>query len=215
MKTSKEKINILIDKESWFIKYGLILKKKLEKNFQVRIVYDQNKIQKSFINFILSFGKKISKNNLDKSKCNIVIHASNLPLGRGFSPMTWKILEGKNIIPIVLFEADQNIDTGEIFLKDNIKLAGHELCNEWRRMQAQKTIDLCIKFTKNFNKLVKKKQNSSKISYYRKRTKEDSIIDLNKTLKEQFNLLRVVDNNNYPAFFEYKKHRYRLKIEKI
>ena len=214
MKNNK-KINILIDKSSWFNEYGLILKKKLQKNFEVKIIHHQNKIKTSYINFILSFSKKITKKNLNKSKFNIVVHASNLPRGRGFSPMTWQILEGKNIIPIVLFEADKNIDTGKILLKDNIKLAGHELSDEWRNIQANKTINLCVKFTRNINTIVKKEQKKTNSNYYRRRNEQDSIIDLNKSLKEQFNLLRVVDNNNYPAFFKYKKHIYRLKIEKI
>ena len=40
------------------------------------------------------------------------------------------------------------------------------------------------------------------------------IRDSNKSLKEQFNLLRIVDNINYPAFFELDRHKYILKIEK-
>ena len=43
---------------------------------------------------------------------------------------------------------------------------------------------------------------------------EDSLLDFNKTITEQFNLLRVVDNDKYPAFFENQGEKYFLKITK-
>ena len=41
-----------------------------------------------------------------------------------------------------------------------------------------------------------------------------SSIDIDKTFREQFNLLRVVDNKRYPAFFYFKNQKYVIKIEK-
>jgi methionyl-tRNA formyltransferase len=38
-------------------------------------------------------------------------------------------------------------------------------------------------------------------------------LDPQKSLAEQFNILRVVDNDRYPAFFEWNGRRYNLKIE--
>jgi methionyl-tRNA formyltransferase len=51
-------------------------------------------------------------------------------------------------------------------------------------------------------------------SYYPRRRPDDSRLDPNKTLAEQFNLLRVVDNERYPAFFEHHGQRYLVKVEK-
>ena len=51
-------------------------------------------------------------------------------------------------------------------------------------------------------------------TYFRKRTQDDSEMDLNKTLGEQFNLLRVCDNERYPAFFIKNGVKYFLKIYK-
>ena len=49
-------------------------------------------------------------------------------------------------------------------------------------------------------------------TFYKKRTPKDSELDINKTIKEQFNLLRIVDNEKYPAFFKFKNKIYTLKI---
>ena len=37
-------------------------------------------------------------------------------------------------------------------------------------------------------------------------------VDLDQTLEQQFNLLRTVDNNDYPAFFVKDGRKYILKI---
>ena len=43
-------------------------------------------------------------------------------------------------------------------------------------------------------------------------TSEGSELDINKSIKSQFNMLRVVDNERYPAFFSHKKKKYIIKI---
>ncbi len=53
-----------------------------------------------------------------------------------------------------------------------------------------------------------------KSTYYRKRTPLDSELKLNKSIAEQFNLLRTVDNKRYPAFFKFKGKEYVLHIFK-
>ena len=52
-------------------------------------------------------------------------------------------------------------------------------------------------------------------TFYCRRKKSDSKLDVNQSILSQFDLLRVVDNNQYPAFFELKGHTYKLSIEKI
>ena len=51
-----------------------------------------------------------------------------------------------------------------------------------------------------------------KQSFYPKRTEKDSELKITKTIKEQFNLLRVCDNDRYPAFFYINDKKYILKI---
>ena len=52
-------------------------------------------------------------------------------------------------------------------------------------------------------------------SYYRRRRPVDSQLDPERTLAEQFDLLRVVDNDRYPAFFEWRGRRYGLLIQPV
>ena len=50
-------------------------------------------------------------------------------------------------------------------------------------------------------------------SAYSRRRPEDSRLDPLQNLEDQFPLLRIVDNEAYPAFFERKGRRYRLRID--
>jgi methionyl-tRNA formyltransferase len=153
----------------------------------------------------------ISKEFLARHKHNLVVHESNLPQHRGWAPLFWQILENKNEIPIVLFEANGKTDEGDIYLKDSIRYGGHELHNEIRMKQAKKTMELCLKFLNLYKKIEPKRQ-KGKATYCKKRAPGDSKLDIDKTIKKQFNLLRIVDNEKFPAFFKYKGRKYIIKI---
>ena len=166
--------------------------------------------------FFLSYFKLVGEDFLKKYKHNLVVHESALPKGKGWSPLFWQILEGKNRIPIVLFEAEKNVDSGAIYLKDFIKLNGTELYEEIRFIQAEKTKQLCIKFLNNYNELIlKKKSQKGKSSFYIKRSPVDSRLKLSKSIKTQFNLLRICDNENFPAYFNFKKAKYIVRVYKV
>jgi len=111
-----------------------------------------------------------------------------------------------------LFEAVAGVDAGNIYLQDELKLSGFELNAELRDKQGNLTCQMCKRFISKINMNPKSTPQEGDESFYRKRTPEDSRLDINKTIAEQFNLLRIVDNDSYPAFFEIDGHRYFLKI---
>ena len=53
-----------------------------------------------------------------------------------------------------------------------------------------------------------------KETFYPRRGQKENELDINKTVLEQFNLLRVVDNERYPAFFKINGDKYFIKIWK-
>ena len=70
---------------------------------------------------------------------------------------------------------------------------------------------MCKEYLEHQDDLPAQTQSGSE-SFYRKRTAADSRISLEQPLGMQFNLLRTVDNNDYPAFFIKDGHKYILKI---
>jgi len=207
------KIAVLTSKSSWFLPYAKKFVELLNnKNYEAKLFFEHKKIGKSFeIVFILSYLRIIEKAYLAKHKHNLVVHESDLPEGRGWAPLFWQILEGKNKIPVVLFEASESADDGDIYIKDYISLKGTELHDEIREKQAVKTTELCLRFLEKITYLVPVKQKGTP-TFYKRRTPKDSRLDTNKSIMEQFNLLRTVNNQGYPAYFHHKNSRYILKI---
>ncbi|MDE2028783.1 MAG: methionyl-tRNA formyltransferase, partial [Candidatus Omnitrophica bacterium] len=112
-----------------------------------------------------------------------------------------------------LFKPTDKIDAGEIYYQECAVLSGGELCDEIREKQAELSFALIKRFLADYPNL-KPVVQEGKSSFYPKRTPKDSELDVNKSLKEQFNLLRTVDNERYPAFFHMHGKKYILKISK-
>ena len=211
------KINIVMDnKNNWYYPRAAALIKKINKLGHKCFLYqDQKQVSNnSDVTFYLGHEGYISKESRANSRYNIVVHAADLPKGKGMSPSTWQILENKNKITVTLFEVAPGFDTGDYYLKDSFKLNGTELIAEWQDKLGECVDGMIIKFLQNIKKLKAIKQ-QGRATVYRRRTAQDSKLDINKNIKSQFNLLRVVDNERYLAFFNYKKHKYVLKIYKI
>ena len=207
------KIQILVDNpNSWIIPFAEELKVELNgRGHDTYLLKSTNMVEKGDILFLLSCEHIFKK--LDLNTYNLVVHESALPLGKGWSPVSWQILEGKNIIPVTLFEAGTKVDSGEIYFQENIELNGYELVNEIRKKQGLATIHLALRFVDNCNCLISQKQ-QGKSTYYPRRTPKDSELDVNKTIAEQFNLLRICDNERYPAFFQLGGRKYIKKKKK-
>lgn len=206
------KISILVDDpDSWILPYAKEIKKRLSEKHRVKLFTKSEDIEHGDILFLLGCLKIISKNILSRNKNNLVIHESDLPKGRGWSPVAWQVLEGMNEIPIVLFEALEELDAGDIYLKDYIELSGTELLPEIKHKQGLKTIELVEKFVSKWPNVTPVKQYGEE-TYYLKRDAKDDEIDPRKSIIENFNHLRIVDNEKYPAWFRYKDRKYKLKI---
>lgn len=208
------KIQILIDNpNSWIVPYAKNLVTEIKKKIhsEVKIIYSHKDVVSGDILCLLSCEKIFKKLNLNKY--NLVVHESDLPKGKGWSPMTWQTLEGKKKITVTLFEASLSIDSGVIYEKINIKTKGDELLDGLRKLQAKVTSKLILNFIDKYPNIIGIKQMGEE-SFYKKRTKKNSELNVSKTIKEQFNLLRVCDNNRYPAFFYINNVKYLLKIYK-
>jgi len=205
------KVAILTSPDQWFIPYAKKLQDIIDSS---ELFFNHEELNTPYdILFILSYHRLIAQNYLKKNKHNIVIHASALPKGKGWAPMFWQILEGKNEIPFTMFEASSGVDDGDIYMQKNLQLTGYELNSELRAKQANYIIDMCLEFINNYEQYKTPKKQSGDETFYKKRTAKDSKLNIDKSIKEQFNLLRIVDNKNYPAFFELDGNRYILKIE--
>ena len=150
---------------------------------------------------------------LKRNKLNLVVHESDLPRGKGFAPVQWQLLKGSSEITVSLIEAAEKFDSGDILNQSTIKFDGTELYDEIREKQATGSIEIISDFLKSYPNISRTKQTGSE-SFYPKRTLDDGELDISKTIEENFNLLRVGNNDDWPSFFYHKGVKYILKIFK-
>jgi UDP-2,4-diacetamido-2,4,6-trideoxy-beta-L-altropyranose hydrolase len=215
-KNPKYSIGICSDTDSWINLYiPQLVIGWMEKGHKVSWVHDANDFTKGDMSFYLSYGSIVNKDVLNLFRNNLVVHESGLPRGKGWSPLTWQVLEGASTIPITLFEAEENVDSGVIYLQRNIELKGDELVDDLRQAQVEATISLCCSFVDDYPNVTYKPQTQSgEVSYYSRRYPKDSKIDIDRTIRSQFNIFRVSDNKRYPVWFETDNTLYTLQIDK-
>lgn len=178
------------------------------------LCYDKAVLQGGDILFLVSCSQMIRDSERDKYRATLVLHASDLPKGRGWSPYIWSILNGDQQITVSLLEACDPVDSGAIWLKTKFVLEGKELLPEIHEKLFDAELFLMTQAVEQFGKIKPTPQHGDPGEYLRKRSPADSRLDPNKSIAEQFDLLRVVDSERYPAYFEYRGKRYLIRIEK-
>jgi methionyl-tRNA formyltransferase len=210
---NKTTVTLLLDKknnwiEPFIINSGLLSSRR---EYEIRISHDCNAIKNQDIVFILGYTNILNEDFLKSNRLNLVIHESALPKGKGFSPVQWQILEGANSIPVCLIEASSVVDSGDILHTYTLRLSGTELYHEIREKQAEATINVISDFLTIYPNFSRQKQIGIE-SIYRRRTIDDVELDINKSIKQQFNLMRIANNEEWPSFFFIEGKKYILKI---
>jgi methionyl-tRNA formyltransferase len=212
----KKKVAFLFDKtNSWLFRYLPLFKKLAKKKYNYYFYKDYIKISNFEIVFVLGYTRILPESFIKRNKIVLIVHESNLPKFKGFAPVQWQILKNKKNITnsLIILGINENVDSGKIILQNKILFTGHELYDEIRMKQFISTYKLIKKFLHVYPNFRTRKQ-KGKSTFFRKRKQEDSKININKSIKSQFNLLRISNNNDWPAFFLFKKNKYILKIFK-
>lgn len=166
--------------------------------------------------FLVSCSDIIKADERKKYKYCLLLHASDLPRGRGWSPHVWEIINGAEQITVSLLEVEQKVDSGRIWKKITTAVPKHALWNEINEIIFSLEIDLIDLAVNSFYKIKPKTQASNVIpTYFKRRSPLDSRLDPGKSIKDQFDSIRVCDPLRYPAFFEMHGERFKLIIEKM
>lgn len=211
------RIGICTDADSWVNRsLGIMILQWCRAGHSIAWVHDAKDLPKGDICFYLSYGRIVDSAVLGQFRNNLVVHASDLPKGRGWSPLTWQVLEGRGEIPLTLFEAADDVDSGPVYGQERIMLDGSELIDELRVLVATGTVALCSRFVGGYPEVAGTGvPQAGEPTFYRRRRPADSRLDIDGSLGAQFNLLRTVDSDRYPAWFEYQRKRFAVKLEKI
>lgn len=178
------------------------------------LCFDKRDLAGGDILFLVSCSQLIGAAERGKFATVLVLHASDLPRGRGLSPHVWSILNGENEIAVCVLEAADPVDSGPVWIRTRFALEGHELLPEINEKLFSAELALMTQVVESYRALTPTPQRGEPGPYMQKRTCEDSRLDAGKSIADQFDLLRIVDNDRYPAFFDYRGKRYLIRIEK-
>ena len=207
-------VTFLLDNSNlWFEKQLKSYNFKLSHKYIFSISKNYKTVKEQDIVFPLSYTKILPEKFLEENKLVLIAHPSKLPKDKGFAPLQYQLLKNKNKIYISLIEAVKEVDAGPIYFQDYFYIDATDLNNEIRKKQGTAYLNIIKKFLLKYPNISPRRQKGNN-TFNKRRYPKDSKIHINKTIKEQFNHLRINDNELYPSFFIYKKIKYLIKIYK-
>ena len=166
--------------------------------------------------FLVSCGEVVDAATRSRFRHALVLHASDLPRDRGWSPHIWSILEGAEEITVTLLEAADAPDTGAIWSQRRVPIPTHALHDEIEARLFETELALMDEALSLASAPRPRPQPTDiEPTYRRRRRPADSELDPNETIAAQFDRMRVADPDRYPAFFRLRGHVYKLRLEKM
>ncbi|MDC0608457.1 hypothetical protein OAO75_01535 [Candidatus Pelagibacter ubique] len=211
----KKKIIFLLDKKNtWIEKYILRDKfNKISNRYDFKIKYKININEKAEILFLLGYTSKLKTSKYKKIKNIFLIHESNLPKGRGWSPVKYQLLANKSKIKCCLISCEDLIDSGNIYETGTLNINKTDLYDDIKIKQYKITINLITRLIKKYPNIKSKKQ-KGKATWYKKLSSADDKLDIKKSISNQFNKIRSTDYYNNQNYFYINNKKFYLRISK-
>lgn len=188
------------------------------KSYDINLSTSLTELYGGDILFLVSCTEKIPVTIRANYENCFVLHASDLPQGKGWSPHIWSILNGDTELTVSLISATDKIDEGDIWAKKKVIIPPDALYDEINSAIFNAEIELmqeALKLTKKGHKPIPQRETNIMASTYPRRYPSDSEIDPKLPLVELFNQIRVADPHRYPAFFKLHNHVYSVQIKKV
>ncbi len=163
---------------------------------------NKNKIEKIFIPH---WSHKIPEEIYNNYEC-ILFHMTDLPYGRGGSPLQNLIVRGHKKTKLSALKVVEEIDAGPIYLKKELLLEGtaHEIFTKASKIIETMIVEII------HNNFENEKQSGIPV-FFKRRTEDESNIKDLETLKQVYDHIRMLDCKGYPnAYLETKYLKIKL-----
>ncbi|WP_027120539.1 methionyl-tRNA formyltransferase [Mycoplasmopsis lipofaciens] len=159
-----------------------------------------------------AFGQYIPTKILDLAKkYNLNVHGSLLPKYRGAAPIQYSLLNNDNETGISLMEMVKEMDAGDIFIQESIKIEKRDTSSSLFNKLSHLATDNIVKWIKDIesNKVKPIKQNENLVIYSPKLNKNDGEINANLSCQRAINIIRAFADN--PGAYTYINNK-RVKL---
>jgi UDP-2,4-diacetamido-2,4,6-trideoxy-beta-L-altropyranose hydrolase len=185
-----------------------------ERQKNARLCFSRKELRGGDFLFLISCHFIVGDDIRSRYEHSLVIHASDLPAGRGWSPLVWQLLEGRRSVAVSLIDAADPVDSGAIWSQQTIVFDGSEDFQEINAKLFECEISLMDWALENCARSQARAQ-AGEPSFYRRRNPGDSLIDAGMTIADAFDRIRVCDPVRYPAHFELRNSTYAISLKKI
>ena len=139
----------------------------------------------------------------------IVFHMTDLPFGRGGSPLQNLIIRGFKQTKISAIRVEEGLDAGPVYLKKTLSLSGSA---EEIFIKASRVIEkMIVEIIKS--KPIPTPQNGD-VVVFKRRKPEDGNLSKLKSIEDIYDYIRMLDAEGYPnAFLEFEN--FKLEFSKV
>ena len=149
-------------------------------------------------------------------KGTVNLHASLLPDYRGAAPINWAVINGDEVTGLTTFYINDDIDTGDIILKESVPIGPDETAGELAERLKETGADISLKTVEMIEKgtAVVEKQPFTAQRPAPKLYKKDGLIDWSKDARSIHNQVRGM-NPAPGAYSQYSKGPLKIHRTKI
>lgn len=152
--------------------------------------------------FFLHWSWIVPKEIIDTFEC-VNFHMTDLPYGRGGSPLQNLILSGKKETVLTAHRMTDEVDAGPVYLKKPLSLAGS--AEEILKRSSGLAAEMIGQIIRDNPEPTPQK---GAVTDFRRRTPEESEIPAGISSIDLYDFIRMLDAEGYPkAFFRYKCFR--------
>ena len=202
---------IIVSEKSWHKKLFLSLSEKfkdykwiltdIKDDFTYEFLYN---IKPKMI-FFPHWSYIIPANIYENFEC-IVFHMTDLPYGRGGSPLQNLIVNGINETKISALKVENGIDTGPIYLKKHLNLYG--TAKEIFLRSSEVILEMIEEII--LNDLEPKPQFGETVIFKRRKPNDSNMENLN-NINKLYDYIRMLDCEDYPhAFIENENFKFEF-----
>ena len=145
--------------------------------------------------FFLHWSWIVPQNVLDAAEC-VNFHMTDLPFGRGGSPLQNLILLGKTETVLTAHRMTKELDAGPVYLKKPLSLDG--TAQEILERSSALAATMIETIIKTYPEPVPQ---TGEVVIFRRRTPAESEIPKGLSPKQLYDFIRMLDGEGYPAAF--------------
>ncbi len=191
--------------KSWNIERAKSLKEKYKNEHEIMLITDKKKLKLELLDefqpdyiFFPHWSYLIPADIYEKYTC-VVFHMTDLPFGRGGSPLQNLIIRKINETKVSAIKVEKEIDAGPIYMKEEVSLRGsaQEIFDRVSEIVFKKMIP------RFWKEEIEPSEQQGEVVFFKRRTPEQSELFMDMETDDIYDYIRMLDAEEYPNAFLY------------